>query len=475
MDDRTLSSQGMSFSDSDAYLRGLDHVLVGQVLEVSSDVILILDSDGEIKDTSFRSKELYAGGGRGWAGRNLREIVTDESVPKIIDMLEDVKRSGHSRVREVNHMMIERDDAPIGYRAARLNQNGDIIVFGQDASRVAALQRRLMSAQLAMEREVVRLRSAEGRYRAIFQNITKASVLVDPVSLEIVDINAAGRRILAPGSKQLENTKLVNLFVVEDTDLLHKILLAAIDEKDVDESPMMLASGEKLTVNAKLFKHERKSYLLITLSPVSLEAGKMSDTAERKVIDLIDHMPDAFVITDDNRGILQVNEAFMKMFGIGRLEELEGMTIDQFFERPNVDCNVLLANMREHGIVRRFASIMRGQSGQTENVDIAATLYDFNGETLYGFWIRATSNVIVDADVQQENIARSNEQIANLVGHMPLKDIVRETAEMIENLCIETALELTNNNRASAAKMLGVSRQSLYSKLDRNKHNNGDK
>jgi DNA-binding NtrC family response regulator len=38
---------------------------------------------------------------------------------------------------------------------------------------------------------------------------------------------------------------------------------------------------------------------------------------------------------------------------------------------------------------------------------------------------------------------------------------------MIERLCIEAALELTRDNRASAAEMLGLSRQSLYSKLRR--------
>jgi DNA-binding NtrC family response regulator len=38
---------------------------------------------------------------------------------------------------------------------------------------------------------------------------------------------------------------------------------------------------------------------------------------------------------------------------------------------------------------------------------------------------------------------------------------------VIERLCIEAALELTGNNRASAAEILGVSRQSLYSKLNR--------
>jgi DNA-binding NtrC family response regulator len=62
---------------------------------------------------------------------------------------------------------------------------------------------------------------------------------------------------------------------------------------------------------------------------------------------------------------------------------------------------------------------------------------------------------------------RSVEQLAQLVGRMPLKDLVRESSDLIERLCIEAALQLTQNNRASAAEMLGLSRQSLYVKLRR--------
>ena len=57
--------------------------------------------------------------------------------------------------------------------------------------------------------------------------------------------------------------------------------------------------------------------------------------------------------------------------------------------------------------------------------------------------------------------------MTELVGRMPLKDIVRDTTDLIEQLCIESALKLTNGNRASAAEMLGLSRQSLYVKLRR--------
>ena len=55
--------------------------------------------------------------------------------------------------------------------------------------------------------------------------------------------------------------------------------------------------------------------------------------------------------------------------------------------------------------------------------------------------------------------------VMELVGSSTLKDIVAETTDVIEKMCIETALELTRNNRVAAADMLGLSRQSLYVKL----------
>ncbi len=63
--------------------------------------------------------------------------------------------------------------------------------------------------------------------------------------------------------------------------------------------------------------------------------------------------------------------------------------------------------------------------------------------------------------------SRSVEQLTELIGRVSLKDLVRESTEVIERLAIEAALELTNDNRASAAEMLGLSRQSLYVKLRR--------
>jgi DNA-binding NtrC family response regulator len=64
-------------------------------------------------------------------------------------------------------------------------------------------------------------------------------------------------------------------------------------------------------------------------------------------------------------------------------------------------------------------------------------------------------------------LPRSVAQLTELIGRVPLRDLVREATDVIEKLSIEAALELTGNNRASAAEMLGLSRQSLYVKLRR--------
>ena len=61
--------------------------------------------------------------------------------------------------------------------------------------------------------------------------------------------------------------------------------------------------------------------------------------------------------------------------------------------------------------------------------------------------------------------ADQGRSIMDLVGSATLRDIVAQTTDVVEKMCIETAVQLTMNNRAAAAEMLGLSRQSLYVKL----------
>ena len=64
-----------------------------------------------------------------------------------------------------------------------------------------------------------------------------------------------------------------------------------------------------------------------------------------------------------------------------------------------------------------------------------------------------------------KKLVRSSQELSMLVGKVPLKEILAETTDLIEQLCIKAALDLTNDNRVSASEILGLSRQSLYIKL----------
>ena len=61
--------------------------------------------------------------------------------------------------------------------------------------------------------------------------------------------------------------------------------------------------------------------------------------------------------------------------------------------------------------------------------------------------------------------SEANRKVVELVGSASLKEIVAQTTDVVEKMCIETAVALTKNNRVAAAEMLGLSRQSLYVKL----------
>ena len=81
-----------------------------------------------------------------------------------------------------------------------------------------------------------------------------------------------------------------------------------------------------------------------------------------------------------------------------------------------------------------------------------------------------------DEDAAAEHAILKGQQIVDQLGAYLFKInlygygeplLFPETIDMIEKMCIQSALELTGNNRASAAEMLGLSRQSLYVKLRR--------
>jgi len=117
--------------------------------------------------------------------------------------------------------------------------------------------------------------------------------------------------------------------------------------------------------------------------------------------------------------------------------------------------------------VRLFATSLRGEFGAKLDVELSAAALGEGGAAAFGFTIRNVGRRLGNDRRAGLEMPRSVEQLTELIGRVSLKELVRESTDMIERLCIEAALEVTGDNRASAAEMLGLSRQSLYVKLRR--------
>ena len=143
--------------------------------------------------------------------------------------------------------------------------------------------------------------------------------------------------------------------------------------------------------------------------------------------------------------------------------------LDRWVGRSGVELDVLMSNLRQRGSVRFFTtSVPVGRWQRLAGGDFGGWRGEAAGASSFGFAIRNIGpRLMVERPVATAAVPRSIEQLTELIGRVSLKELVRESTDVIEKMCIEAALELAQDNRASAAEMLGLSRQSLYVKLRR--------
>ncbi len=229
--------------------------------------------------------------------------------------------------------------------------------------------------------------------------------------------------------------------------------------------PGLRISEFEFDVSASLFRQDSAQFFLVRLSPVQTAAAQVPKI-KWKLLKLVESAPDGFVVTNAEGRILTVNSAFLEIAQLSAPEQAEGEMLERWVGQTAVDLNVLITNLRQRGSVRLFGSVLRGEHGASTAVEISAVSVMNSERECFGFSIRNIGRRLKSASPSPA-LTRSVEQLTELVGRVSLKALVRETTDIIERLSIETALEMTGDNRASAAEMLGLSRQSLYVKLRR--------
>jgi transcriptional regulator PpsR len=452
------------------WLGSLDAEIAGRLIATAADVALVLDAKGVVRDAAFGSDELAtAVGGHGaWSGRSWLDTVTVESRPKIESLLHDAAGPSPSRWRQVNHPMANATDVPVLYAAVDLRRDGRVIAVGRDLRAVAALQQRLVDAQQAIERDYWRLRHAETRYRLLFQTAAEGVLVVDGTSQKVVEANPAAARLLGDAARRLVGRAFPEGLDAASARTVQALLGAVRNAGRADDVRIRVPdSGDELIVSASLFRQDNTALFLVRLLPAAAVSAVALPESKAQLLEVVEQAPDAIVVADADGRVLSANHAFRDLAQLATEDQARGESLDRWLGRPGVDLNVLLSNLRQHGAVRLFATTLRGELGASAEVEISAVAVQDSARRCYGFSIRNVGRRLSPDLRAGRELPRSVEQLTELVGRVALKDLVREATDLIERLCIEAALDLTGDNRASAAEMLGLSRQSLYVKLRR--------
>ncbi len=449
-------------------LTGLDAETVAGLIVASTDIALIVDRRGVIRDLAIPNPELLDELGGDWVGKSLIDTVTEDSRPKVDLLLAD-RAAGEVRARQVNHPLRDGRTIPIVYALSPLDEEGRCLAQGRDLRAVAALQQRLIEAEQAFERDYTKLRLAETRYRLLLQSVGDAVLTVDATTQKVIEVNPAAARLFGEDAKRLVG-RVFDEFFSAQTGRLVGDWLTGLRTSGRAEPLRVRPPGatRDFRLNGILFRHENASHALLRLEPLGevaaagglgLGSGALAEVAMR--------LPDAIVITTTDGRIITSNRAFLDLAQLATDEQTRNETLERWLGRPGVDLGVLVANLKQHGSVRLFATTLRGEYGAVTDVEISAVAINEGAEACLGFSIRNVDRRRPSEVRPGRELPRSVEQLTELVGRVSLKELVRETTDVIERLCIEAALELTRDNRASAAEMLGLSRQSLYVKLRR--------
>ena len=469
----------MNFKAPRKALDGLAAETVAGLVTAAADIVLVLDRRGIIRDMAFGSEELAADLAGDWIGQPMGGVVCVDSQPKIALLLGEVDSPAPPpRARHANHPLPGGGTVAISWTLRRLDDSNQMLALGRDLRVLAGMQQRLIEAEQSLERDYSRLRLAEARYRLLLQSSAEPIVVVDLGTQKVVEANPMAARLLGEDARQIVGKPFAEQLDAVSGRALPEWFAALRAAGRAEPLRARLAHERReCRLPALIFRQENSSHALLRIEAVGPAGatqrppnghadGQVSAgvSGRSRITEMFVCLPDAMVVTDADGRILELNRAFIDIAQLATEEQALGESLERWLGRSGVDLGVLLANLRESGELRQFATRLRGDLGGSAEVEISATRLGAPEEPAFGFALRRRRAA---EGRSPRALTRSVEQLIELVGRVSLKELVRETTDVIERLCIEAALELTRDNRASAAEMLGLSRQSLYVKLRR--------
>ncbi len=423
------------------------------------DITLVLDFDAVITDVKL-SNAIAGETVREWVGRAWSDTVADIGSDKVRRMVSDAREHGVSAFRQVTQRFPSGLELPIEYTTIRMDGQPGLLAVGKSLQAMSELQSRLVAAQHAMEQDYWKLREVETRYRLLFDASNEAVLLLRPDDLKIIKANPAAIRALGV----TRGWDFLSEMEPQERAAFQGMLTVV---RETGKAPGIVihlgAQRDPWIVRATLMNTEASAAFMLQLASVGIRQPTDSVTP-MGMATLFERLPDSFVVVDRLGTVKRANRAFLDLVEASVDGAVVGKTLQKWLPVAGADLPVLLSQVLSHGAVRMFQTTMRGELGTETAVEISGIGDDDIRPSFVGFIIRDVSRRQPPAGQLERHHA-----LPGLLPHdgVPLRRIVDEVIGIVERDYVLAALDRTDGNRAAAAELLGMSRQSLYAKLNR--------
>ena len=439
---------------------------LSQIARASADISFVLDDLGSIQSIYSDNKYLAKQISDDLLGKKWLEVVEPDSRKKVQSLLDDASPDTISKFRQINMVGSERNVAlPMMCASIKTLSNKKIIVIGRDITEVSRLQQNLVSAQKEISQNYLQISRLEERFRSIFEIGTESIVIVKADDeYPIVEMNRNAIKQLLLAKTNCIGKSLLSLLPANELSNTKNFLQGVQDTDEPSILKTLFSNGAAIQISATSFTNGGIPYLLLNLMPLDLAKASSLLESDSLTIKAIENNAYGFVVCTPEGLILKANKAFNKLSATRGEQDLIGTNIRNYLGPETTDFDLMMQSLNGKASSQSCISSISSASSSIKLVDISAVSVA-QPHACIGMIFRQVDSRQNKGKHIDKKLVRSSQELSMLVGKVPLKDILAETTDLIEQLCIKAALDLTQDNRVSASEILGLSRQSLYIKL----------
>ena len=251
---------------------------------------------------------------------------------------------------------------------------------------------------------------------------------------------------------------------------MEKLSIAAHGTYDISEE-LDTNNGEVIfSITPNVYRAAGQQIIICKFLPKTIRKQGEKELVEN-LLATFHNSPDAMIFTDLKGSIQYTNERFLDLTNTSHKNEVIAQNLSDFLGRGEIDLAIMLENVMKSGAVKIYSTHLKSSFGTKIDIEASVSRNNSDANGLIAFIVREvlSSRDRVEVSHVPSKLEHNQDEVAakELVGSATLKEIVTDTTDVIEKICIEAALGITKNNRAAAADLLGLSRQSLYVKLSK--------